>query len=100
MASAMHPTNGTVALTDSGRFSTLQRRYLGFLDVSVLLLSLLVFFVFLLLLNRILFPEGARLGDLASLSGSGPQTIEQRVRSALPATQSMASAHSLRNSAR
>ena len=62
MASAMHPTKGNIALTDSGRFSVLQRRYLGLMDVGVLLLSLLVFFVFLLLLNRILFPEGARLG--------------------------------------
>ena len=78
MASAMHPTKGTIALNDSGRFSILQRRYLGLLDVSVLLLSLLIFFVFLLMLNRFLFPEGARLGDLASLSGSGPQTIEER----------------------
>ena len=78
MASEMHPTNGDIALTDSGRFSFLERRYLGLMDVGVLLLSLLVFFVFLLLLNRILFPEGARLGDLASLSGSGPQTLDQR----------------------
>ncbi len=78
MVSAMHPTNGNIALADSGRFSFLRRRYLGLLDVGVLLLSLLVFFVFLLMLNRILFPEGARLGDLASLSGSGPQAIDQR----------------------
>jgi len=78
MASAMHPTNGNAALTDSGRFSVLQRRYLGLWDVGVLLISLLVFFIFLLLMNRILFPEGARIGDLASLSGSGPQTLDQR----------------------
>ena len=70
MASALHPTNGNVALSDSGRFTILRRRYLGLLDIGVLLLSLLVFFVFLLLLNRILFPEGARIGDLAALSGS------------------------------
>jgi hypothetical protein len=78
MASAMHPTNGNIATANSGRFSILQRRYLGLLDVCVLLLSLLVFFVFLLMLNRILFPEGARLGDLAALSGSGSQTIDRR----------------------
>ena len=78
MASAMYPTNGNIALKDSGRFNILQGRYLGLLDVSVLLLSVFVFFLFLLTLNRILFPEGARLGDLASLSGSGSQTIERR----------------------
>ena len=78
MTSAVHPTNGNVALGDSGRFGILQRRYLGLLDVGVLLLSLLVFFVFLLMLNRILFPEGARLGDLAPLSGSESLTIDRR----------------------
>ena len=78
MASAMHPTTGNVALTDSSRFSVLQRRYLGLWDVGVLLISLLIFFVFLLLMNRILFPEGARIGDLASLSGSGQLTLDQR----------------------
>ena len=67
MASAMHPTTVNIAVTDSDRFSVLQRRYLGVLDIGVLLLSLLVFFVFLGILNRILFQEGARLGDLASL---------------------------------
>jgi hypothetical protein len=78
MAAALHPTNGNVALSDSSRFAIRQRRYLGLLDISVLLLSLLVFFVFLLLLNRIVFPEGARLGDLAALSGSGRQATDRR----------------------
>ncbi len=78
MASAMHQSNGNTAMADSGRFSVLQQRYLGILDIGVLLVSLLIFFVFLLMLNRILFPEGARIGDLASLSGSGSQVIDRR----------------------
>ena len=65
-------------LADAGHYDGRRKRYLGVLDIGVLLLSLLVFFGFLLMLNRILFPEGARLGDLASLSGSGPQAIDQR----------------------
>jgi len=74
----MHPTNDDIAMADSGRFGILRRRYLGLLDISVLLLSLLVFFVFLLMLNRILFPAGAQLGDLAAMSGSGQQADDQR----------------------
>ncbi|MBT8105871.1 MAG: hypothetical protein HKN65_11075 [Woeseiaceae bacterium] len=50
---------------------TVSRRWLGWLDVGVLLVTLLIFVLFLMLLNNLVFPEGARLGDImARDSGS------------------------------
>ena len=45
---------------------TVSRRWLGWLDVSVLLLTLLIFVLFLMLLTNLVFPEGARLGDIVA----------------------------------
>ncbi len=49
---------------------TVSRRYLGWLDVGVLLITLLFFFAFLLLLNNYVFPKGTRLGDIAARDDS------------------------------
>jgi hypothetical protein len=54
------------------------RRYLGWLDVGVLLITLLVFIAFLLLLNNIVFPEGARLGDITARDNIGETTRRER----------------------
>jgi hypothetical protein len=43
---------------------TVSRRWLGWLDVGVLLVTLLVFVLFLMLLGKLVFPEGASLGDI------------------------------------
>lgn len=45
---------------------TVSRRWLGWMDVGILLITLLIFVLFLVLLNRIVFPEGANFGDLAA----------------------------------
>ncbi len=45
---------------------TVSRRWLGWMDIGVLLVTLLIFILFLLLLNRMVFPEGASFGDLAA----------------------------------
>jgi hypothetical protein len=50
------------------------RRYLSLLDVGVLLITLLVFIIFLLLLNNLVFPQGARLGDIAARDVSTQST--------------------------
>lgn len=66
------------SLREPARLPTDERkswgRYLRVLDIAVLLASLVIFLVFLALLIRFVFPEGQRLGDLAS--GSGATTIE------------------------
>ena len=54
------------------------RRYLGWLDVGVLLITLLVFIAFLLLLNNIVFPQGARLGDIAARDNIDETTRRDR----------------------
>jgi len=54
------------------------QRYLGWLDVGVLLITLLVFIVFLLLLNNFVFPQGARLGDIAARDDAGQATTRGR----------------------
>ncbi len=45
---------------------TVSRRWLGWMDIGVLLVTLLIFILFLALLNKLVFPEGASLGDLAA----------------------------------
>jgi hypothetical protein len=78
MAAVIETTADDAALTDSGRFNILRGRFLSVLDIGVLLVSLFVFFLFLLMLNRILFPEGANLAELASLSATTEQTDNYR----------------------
>ena len=59
-----------------GVVHTLSRRWLSWLDIGVLLVTLLIFVLFLMLLNRLVFPEGARLADITARDyGSG--TIER-----------------------
>ncbi|MBT8091969.1 MAG: hypothetical protein KJN77_02965 [Gammaproteobacteria bacterium] len=62
------------AMVAESEVRTVSRRYLGWLDVGVLLITLLVFLVFLLILNNLVFPQGARLGDIAARDGSGQTT--------------------------
>lgn len=57
------------------RFS---KRYLSLLDVSVLLITLLVFMSFLLLLNKIVFPQGTALGDIMARDSGGETTNQVR----------------------
>ncbi len=60
------------------QIQTVSRRWLGWMDISVLLVMLLIFILFLMLLNRLVFPEGASLGDLAARSYD--TTSERRAR--------------------
>lgn len=53
-------------------------RYLGSLDIGVLLITLLVFVAFLALLTNVVFPQGTRLGDIAARDASGEATSHTR----------------------
>jgi hypothetical protein len=48
---------------------------LGWIDISVLVAALIVFLLFLFLLIRFAFPQGSRLGELASDRSSGAESI-------------------------
>lgn len=55
--------NALAQQIDSSDEEMQRDRYLGMLDVSVFLITLAVFLLFLVLLVRIVFPQGSRLGD-------------------------------------
>ena len=55
---------------------TVSRRWLGWLDVGVLMLTLLIFILFLMLLGKLVFPEGARLGDIMVRDG-GSESMQR-----------------------
>ncbi|MGB5346956.1 MAG: hypothetical protein WBN23_12390 [Woeseia sp.] len=44
-----------------------RRRFLKMFDIGVLLVALLIFFIFLQVLLRVVFPQGARLVDMATI---------------------------------
>jgi len=54
------------ALPVSGRAGEKSRNYLKIMDIAVLIAALIVFLVFTLILIRIAFPVGTRLGDMYS----------------------------------
>ncbi|MCP4301474.1 MAG: hypothetical protein GY783_12875, partial [Gammaproteobacteria bacterium] len=77
MAAVAESIGEAVVIPTDARQSAKHNRYLKVFDIGVLLAALIFFLVFLVLLIRIIFPEGTRLGDLAARDDSGFFEIEE-----------------------
>jgi hypothetical protein len=78
MAGLQDTARMLTAKTSGDEIRTISQRYLSWLDFGVLAITLLVFIIFLLLLNNLLFPQGTRLGDIAARDGSSQWTSGER----------------------
>lgn len=66
MVAVANPIRNSVVIPANDRGDARPMRYRGVLDIGVLLVTLIVFLLFLVLLIRVVFPQGSRLSEIIS----------------------------------